>query len=156
MKRTIRTGSRLPRICAIFFLALITLSCATAGHKDLKVKKALTQSVDMFNSDIRWQDYDAARTFIPKIQEDRYWAEIDRMKHDIRLTEYEVRDIVFSENCLIAWVTVHYQYWSLQSPILRNATVKQTWRFEEPKNAWKVTDTGFRAITVNSSSSSGF
>ncbi len=112
----------------------------------IKRKQLLKESVDRFNEDIRWQDYEQAQAFVPKAQRERYWAEADRLKHDIRLTEYEVRDVSFSEDERYAAVILHYQYWSLESPILRSVTLTQTWSFDEKKKAWEVEKTGFKAI----------
>ena len=153
MKRTIVIGSALPRLCIIFFFALATVSCATggSGHGDQKVKKLLSEEVDQFNNDIRWQDFDSAVAFILKANVEHYWSEADRMKRDIRLTEYEVRSIEFSEDCRSVRVLLHFQYWSVDSPILRSVTVTQRWCYDESKKVWKVNDTGFGAIIRASS-----
>jgi hypothetical protein len=152
MKRTIRPASPLLRLCVIFFFALVTVSCATGGgHGEQKAKKLLKEEIDQFNSDIRWQDYQHAEVFVPKSQVDRYWSETDRMKRDIRLTDFEVRNVEFSEDVHSARVLVHFQYWSLESPILRSVTVHQKWRFDELRKVWHVTNTGFGAITRTSS-----
>ncbi len=148
MKRTTRTGSRVLRLFFLIFFSLITVSCATGGgHKDVqKIKKLLQTEIDQFNSDIRWQDYEAAKAFVQKAGVERYWAQTDRIKRDIRLTDFEVRDVNFSADGRSARVLLHYQYWSLASPILKSANIAQTWRYDGQKKVWKVTDTGLGAI----------
>lgn len=153
MKRTTRTGSRVLRISFLIFFSLLTVSCATGGgHKDVqKIKKLLQAEIDQFNGDIRWQDYEAAKAFVSKAGIQRYWAQTDRIKRDIRLTDFEVRDVGFSDDNRSARVLLHYQYWSLASPILKTANITQTWRYEELKKVWKVSDTGLGAIIRASS-----
>ncbi len=151
MKMTVGSCTRLLKTSLLLFVALMTLSCATAAGPDRRAKKLLKQSVDLFNGDIRWQDYETAKKFIPQTQGNSFWAQMDRMKRDIRLTDYEIRDIAFCENGLSATAKVHYQYWSVESPILRNATITQKWRFNERKKIWQVIEPGFKAIRKNSS-----
>ncbi len=146
MKRTTRTGGPIVRLCVLFFFALVTASCATAGHRAQKIRESLKAPLDAFNSDIRWQDFEHAEIFVPKTRVEHYWAEMDRLKRNIRLTDYEVRDIEFSENNRFATVTLHCEYWLLNSPILRNVNVTQTWRFNDLKEMWQVRDTGFKKI----------
>ncbi|MGC9195945.1 MAG: hypothetical protein ACP5IL_10885 [Syntrophobacteraceae bacterium] len=157
MKMVIRSGSlRRVRFFVIVLLGLATVSCASMEHTDAKIKQLLKLSADSFNSSIRWQEYKEAKNFVPQMDEDRYWAEVDRMKHDIRLTDYQIRDIDFSEKNRFAKVDVLYQYWSLESPVLRSATITQKWRFNKEKSTWQVVDPGFSTIKKISSDSSQF
>ena len=151
MKWTTRTGSLMLRLSIIIFFSLLTASCATGKHGDQKIRQLLKESVDQFNEDMRWQVYEQAQAFVPKAQREHYWAEADRLKHDIRLTEYEVRDISFSEDERSAAVILHYQYWSVESPTLRSVTITQTWFYDEHTKAWKVKKTGFKSIAEPSS-----
>lgn len=157
IKMAIRSGSRRQvRFFFIVLLGLVTVSCASLGHTDEKIKQLLKLSADSFNSDIRWQEYKEAKNFVPQSEEDRYWAEVDRMKRDIRLTEYQIRDIDFSEKNRFATVNIQYQYWSLESPVLRSATLTQKWRFNKHKSTWQVVDPDFNAIRKISSNSSQY
>jgi hypothetical protein len=149
-------GLRQVRFILIVLLGLTTVSCASMGTSDAKIKQLLKLSADSFNSSIRWQEYKEAKNFVPQIEEDRYWAEVDRMKHDIRLTDYQIRDIDFSEKNRFAKVEVLYQYWSLESPVLRSATITQKWRFNKKKSTWQIVDPGFSSIRKISSNSSQF
>ncbi|MDR3566659.1 MAG: hypothetical protein P4L43_01380 [Syntrophobacteraceae bacterium] len=151
MKRTQRTGRLRPAVLLLF--ALFTVSCATGGgaREELKVKKLLKEEVNQFNSDIRWQDYEHAQVFVPKGRMAQYWSETDRMKRNVRLTDFELRNMEFSEDRRSASVALHYQYWSPESPILRSVTISQTWSYDELRKVWKVEDTGFSAIARTSS-----
>lgn len=149
MEATTKTCGRILRISIMGFLALMTASCATAGSREHKIKQSLNPMVQSFNSDIRWQDFQGAEVFVPKDQDASYWAQVDRLKRDIRLTEFEIRDIEFSRHDRLARVIVHYRYWRLDSPILRGVTVTQTWRYfkDHKEGMWKVSDSGLEALT---------
>ena len=157
MKRTTRTGSPTLRLLAIFLFALITLSCASAAHKEEETRQSLKVAVEAFDGDIRWQDFQSAAAFVPKGQKERYWTEMDAMKEEIRLTDFELRDIEYSDHDQSARVIVHFQYWRMDSPILKSVILTQTWRYQcelkktkehkARKAMWQVSDTGFKSLT---------
>lgn len=157
MKRTMKSGCRIARLSVLVFCALITVSCmTTAGQKDKKSKEALDASVKGFNGDIRWQDYQGAAAFVAKSQRDRYWAEIEKLKSDTRVTDFEVRDVTFSDHDRLVRATVHYSYWRLDSPVLRTVDLIQRWqRLPGDKGMWTVSETGLKKLIGNSGEKTG-
>ncbi len=151
MKWTMKSGRRITRLSALVFCALIAVSCTTAAQREQKSKEALDASLKVFNSDIRWQDYQGAAAFVTKSERDRYWAEVEKMKRDTRVTDFEVRDVVFSDNDRLVRATVHYSYWRLDSPVLRSVDLTQRWhRLPGDKGLWTVSETGLKKLIGDS------
>jgi len=146
MKQIGKSGLKELRFLLIVFLALVMMSCASASNKEQKLTEQLSESVDAFENAFRWEDYSQAAIFVPAAKKERFWAQVDKFKGKIRLTEFEVRD-VDSKDCAAAIVIVRFQYWRTDSPTLKNATVTQKWYYNEKEKHWTITDTGLGAIS---------
>jgi hypothetical protein len=147
MKQTGKTDSKKLRVSLILFLALIVASCASTGRQEKKLEELLKLSVDAFNGAFRWEDYVQAAAFVPKDKEERFWAEVDKFKGKIRITDYEVREVEFKDERSSGTAILHFQYWRPASPTLESVTFTQKWYYSEKDKLWKVSDSGFGAIT---------
>jgi hypothetical protein len=147
MTQIAKTGPRKLRLPFILFLALIVASCASTGGKDKKLEDSLKLSVDAFNSAFRWEDYREAAAFVPPDKKEHFWAEVDRFKGKIRIVDFNLREVELKEKSTSAGATLHFQFWRLESPTLQTVTFTQKWYFVEKDKQWKVSDSGFGAIT---------
>jgi hypothetical protein len=79
-------------------------------------------------------------------KKEQFWAQVDKFKGKIRLTDFEFRDLELKDKCS-ATAILHFQYWRPESPTLQTVTITQKWYFTEKDKLWKVSDTGFGTIT---------
>ncbi|MGA2027038.1 MAG: hypothetical protein ABSH17_08225 [Syntrophobacteraceae bacterium] len=147
MTQSAKTGPRRLRLPFILFLALIVASCASTGRQDKKLGESLTLSVDAFNSAFRAEEYTEAAAFVPADKKEHFWAEVDRFKGKIRISDYNVREIEHKDKSTSANPIVYFQFWRLDSPTLQTVTFTQKWYFDQKDKQWKVSDSGFGAIT---------
>jgi len=147
MEQAGKTCSKKLSLFLIVFVALIVASCASAGRHEEKLKESLKASVDTFNSAFKWEDYSDAVAFVPVAKKEAFWAEVDKFKGKIRLTEYELREVSVKEHVSSASAIVHFQYWRPEEPSLLSVTFTQKWYYIEKDKLWKVSDSGFGAIT---------
>ncbi len=147
MKQAGKTGSKTLWLPLIVFLALIVASCASTGGQEKKLEESLKSSVDAFNADFKWEDYSAADAFVPSDKKEAFWAEVDKFKGKIRLTEYELREVTLKDRSGSATALLHFQYWRPEAPTLESVTFTQKWYYIEKDKLWKVSDSGFGAIT---------
>ncbi len=134
----------------VLFLALIVASCASTGSQEKQNKKledSLKTSVDAFNSAFRWEDYTGAATLVPKDQKEQFWADVDKFKGKIRIVDFTLREVELKDKNTSANAILYFQFWRLESPTLQTVTFTQTWRYTEKNKQWKVSDSGFGAIT---------
>ena len=80
-------------------------------------------------------------------KKEQFWAEADRFKGKIRISDYEVRQVDSKGKGGLATAILHLQYWRPESPILQSVTFTQKWYYTEKDKLWRVSDTGFEAIT---------
>lgn len=146
MKHTERFGSKKLWLPLILSISLIAASCASTGRQEKNLEESLKASVELFNSAFRWEDYAQASAFVPAAKKEAFWAEVDRFKGRVRLTEYEVREIDIREQRFYGTAILRFQYWRLESPTLENVTFTQKWYFSEKDKLWKVIESGFEAI----------
>ncbi|MGA2225111.1 MAG: hypothetical protein ABSH41_11795 [Syntrophobacteraceae bacterium] len=146
-----QTGKITPRkvwIIFILFLALVPASCASTGaHDEKKLLELLKASIETYTSAYRWEDYDAAAAFVPADRKEQFWAEVDRFKGKIRIADYQVREVTPEEKGHRGTAIIYLQYWRVAAPNLLTLTITQKWFFIEKDKCWKVSDSGFGAIT---------
>jgi hypothetical protein len=133
----------------VVILALTLAACASmgGGRDEAKIEEALKASVEAFNGDIKWEDYQGASSFQPADKKGEFWAEMDRFKGKIRIVEYQLREVEFKAKSCSATAILSFQYWRTDAPTIRTVTLNQKWYFIEKERQWKVLDSGFGAIT---------
>ena len=142
-------NTRLKRLVLplILFFALIVASCASSGSHEKKMQEAMKLSVEAFNGAFKWEDYADAAAFVPMAKKEAFWAEVDKFKGKIRLTEYEVREVHVNEISGLATAILRFQYWRPDEPTLVSVTLTQKWYYVEKDKLWKIGESGFGAIT---------
>ena len=147
MTQTGKIGSIKLWLPLILFSALLVTSCASTDGQNKKSEDTLKLSVDIFNGAFRWEDYAEAAAYVPADKKERFWAVADKLKGKIRITEFNLRDVEFKDKSHTASAILQFQFWRLESPTLQTVTFTQKWYFIEKEKLWKVSDSGFGAIT---------
>ena len=130
----------------IIFLALIITSCASTWGENKKPEE-FKDSIDAFNSAFRWEEYKEAAAFVPPDKKEEFWAQVDKFKGKIRITDFEVRETQLKDKNPSATAILHLQYWRTESPTLQTVTFTQKWYYNAKEKKWMVVDHGFGAIT---------
>ncbi len=133
-------------IALILFLSLFVVSCGGMGNSDEKKEKGLKESVDAFNFAFRWEEYNEAAAFLPTSRKADFWALVDTFKGNLRIVDFEVREVEYHKGSMRGTAIVSYQYYLSASPLLQKATVTQQWYYTESDKTWKVESSGFEAI----------
>ena len=131
------------RLTLMLLIALIAASCASTGERG---ESLLRQSVETFNDSFRLEDYEAASAFIAHNKLEQFWAEVDRFKGKIRLSDYELREVQSKGKGESGLAILHFQYWRPESPVLKSAIVTQRWYYSEKEKIWRLGDSGFGVI----------
>ncbi len=131
----------------VLFLTLIVVSCASTGRQDKNLDASLKLSVDAFNGAFRSEDYTEAAAFVPADKRERFWAEVDRFKGKIRITDFNLREVEHKDKGTSANPIMYFQFYRLDSATLQTVTFTQKWYFDQKDKRWKVIDSGFGAIT---------
>jgi hypothetical protein len=148
MEKTGKPGPMILTLPLVLFFALIVASCASTGEgQEKKEERLLRASVEAFNGAFRWEEYAQASVFVPPDKREAFWAEVDKFKGKIRITDYELRDVELKDKGVWAIAILRFQYWRLESPILKSVSFTQRWYFTEKDKLWRVSDSGFGAIT---------
>ena len=147
MTQTAKTGPRRLGPLFVLFLALIVASCASSGSQDKKLVTSLKLSVDAFNDAFRSEEYTEAAAFVPADKKEYFWAEVDRFKGKIRITDYNLREVQHTDKSTSANPIMYFQFYRLDSAALQTVTFTQKWYFDQKDKGWKVSDSGFGAIT---------
>jgi len=147
MTQTAKTGLRRLGPLFVLFLALIVASCASTGGQDKKLETSLKLSIDAFNCAFKSEDYAEAAAFVPADQKEHFWAEVDRFKGRIRITDYNLREVQLTDKSTSANPIMYFQFYRLDSATLQTVTFTQKWHFDQRDKRWKVSDSGFGAIT---------
>ena len=147
MEQTVKTSPKNSMFSLLLLLALVLASCASTGSEEKKLENSLKSSDEAFNAAFKWGDYPEAAAFVPASGKQQFWAEVDRFRNKIRLVDYEFREVELKNKGASGEAIVYFQFWRLESPTLESVTFTQKWFYTAKDKQWRVSDTGFRAIT---------
>jgi hypothetical protein len=146
MKKTEKTGRKMVTSILVLFVALTIASCASTEGEQTKNENSLKQAVESFNDSFRYEDYTTAAAFVPRDKREEFWAEADRFKGRIRLSEFELREVQCTGKGDLGTALLHFQYWRPEAPVLKSVTFTQRWVFSVKEKIWRVVYSGYDAI----------
>jgi hypothetical protein len=148
MKKPAKTSRKILWLPLILSLALTVASCASSGERQEKKElESLRNSVDTFNGAFRWEEYTQAADYVPRDKKEGFWKEVDKFKGKVRISDYEVREVTLASRGASGIAILRFQYWRAEAPILRDVTFTQKWYYNEKDKLWRVSESGFGAIT---------
>ncbi len=148
MEKSGKTGRKVLWLLFILFLALFVASCASSAEKlEKKGLESLKSSVEAFNAAFKWEEYTTAADFLPHEKKAEFWKEVDQFKGKLRITDIEVRDVEVATKGTSGVAILHFQYWRPEAPVLKEATITQRWYYTDKDKLWRVSDSGFEAIS---------
>lgn len=119
------------RTCLIVLAAaLVTVACAAIF--DFRREELFEDISKRYGRLIRWAEFDAARPYLAAD------APVERgtVSGNVRVTDYEVKQVVYAEDKRQALQTVRITYFKQDSPRLRTIDDLQVWEFSADKGAW--------------------
>ncbi|HOI95150.1 MAG TPA: hypothetical protein PK250_10645 [Syntrophobacter fumaroxidans] len=142
--RSVHTGFNAARVI-IVLAALITASCGMAT-KEEKQHEQFVAAIDGYNAAFRWQDYKTASGFVDPANQEAFWKEADAFLKEVRIMDYEIRNVSFEANGLRGTVFINCRFYLTREPSLQSKMIRQTWQFLEKPKTWQVTNSGYQAI----------
>lgn len=127
-----------------------SLLVAATTQQTAHPNKNLKTTVTAFNNDLIFGDYNGASAFVSGNDKKTFWAEVDRLQHGIRLTDFDLRDTKVNEKNKHATVILHFQYYRTESAIVQAALITQEWDYSQKDKKWRVSDSGLGAFALNS------
>jgi hypothetical protein len=141
--------SRVISKVSLFCLVLpLLLSCSSFSSKKNDEKNLLTH-IEAFNSAIRWEDYQAASSWVvPQLQEE-FWRQADSLQGHIRLMDFQVRNIALENEGFSGTVVLRFRYYYTDDPHLRSKTLQQRWRYLEKEKVWQIVQYDLAALMAD-------
>ncbi len=109
---------------------LICTGCA-AGF-DFRRQELFTERVRQYGKLLRWSEFEAARSYLASDASGRQAV----LPKDVRVTEYEVKQLILAEDARKAGQTVEITYFRERDPRVRTLTDLQQWEFDDQRNHW--------------------
>lgn len=131
--------STLFTVCLYGLIASALISCASFGKGQKNNNENLVKSVEAFNNAVRWEEYKAAAAFLSPLERDEFWDLSDRIQKNIRIMDFQVRDITLADDKLSGKAVIRYRYYSPSDPYVQSKTVHQKLRFDAKEKAWHIT-----------------
>jgi hypothetical protein len=122
-----------------FVLVAFTFGCSSLGLSNRKMNSEdFRAAVTTFNDAIRWRDYQTALLWIVPQQQEAFWKQTDDIQERVRVIDYEIIRVDFSERTAIGTVDLRYRVYHLTDPRIQVKTLHQKWRYEESQKNWRV------------------
>ena len=139
------------KICVIIAAMMIlaafaTASCAFWGKGDKAGLKTFQKCVELFNTAMRWGDYQAASELVFPLKKQQFWSLAELIKKSVRITEVTVRDASVSKTETTGTAIVTVQYYRLNSAVLKDAVIREEWVFSPEEKVWRIRDAGSNDI----------
>jgi hypothetical protein len=113
-------------------LAVALLSGACASTFDFRREELFEDMSKRYGRLIRWSEFEAARPYLaadtPK--------ERGTIPPSVRVAEYDVQQVVYTEDKRQALQSVKISYFRQDNPRLRTLEDLQIWEFSADKGAW--------------------
>jgi len=119
------------------FLTGILCSCSMLSSQKGN-EQALRVAADRFNTSLRWEDYKAAATRTAPSRREDFWNQVERLRGQVRIMDYEVMDVSLNDTDRSVTVTLRYRFFHKRNPQLQTTTVRQKWEFSEREHVWQV------------------
>lgn len=125
-------------LVAYVSIFLLVLTSCTGLGKSRGDEKNFSLAVQGFNSFVRWGEYKQASAWIMPQARSYYWELTDWLGSNVRILDFEVREVSVNEVSQTGMSTVHYRFFYKDDPYIRTKTIEQKWRFQESEKAWQV------------------
>lgn len=109
---------------------LLCMGCASSF--DFRRHELFTERVRQYGKLLRWSEFEAARSFLASDAQGRQAL----LPKDVRVTEYEVKQLILTEDARKAGQTVEITYFKERDPRVRTLTDLQQWEFDNERNDW--------------------
>jgi len=119
------------RLCLVG-LAAALLSAACASTFEFRREEDFEDMSKRYGRLIRWSEFDAA---VPYLSAD-IPKERSAVPTDVRVAEYDVKQVVYTEDKQQVLQTVRINYFKHSNPRLRTLDDLQLWEFNPDKGAW--------------------
>ncbi len=110
--------------------------------------EALTEVAVKFNDAIRWSVYEKAALCVPPSGRNAFWDMADKLRDNVRITEYEMRNINVVENSGTADINLACRFYAMNDPRLRYVALHQKWVYNWGARAWQVAEPGWDRLSA--------
>ena len=131
----------LARLCMVLLIIFPAFACSTLSGSQAS-QDSLTSAVEAFNTALRWGEYKLAAALVTADEQERFWSFSDLVEGRIRITNYEVRQVVWDSASGTIPVFVKFQYFFMHDPHLQTRTIRQQWRYSEQAKGWQAAESG--------------
>jgi hypothetical protein len=122
--------------CVACVVLLLTLGCA--GIQTGKRMTLFDDTARAYLRSIRWGDYEAAYAFKNPRGLDSKMPNFEDL-HQIRVTDYNVKQTILSEDKSTILRIVDFQYYRISNVTVKNLIDRQKWEYDPEANRWYLT-----------------
>jgi hypothetical protein len=109
-----------------------TLLMGCASTFDFRREEIFEDTAKRYGRLIRWSDFESAKAYLAPAET----GATTTLPKNVRVTEYEVKQLVYEEGKLKAVQIVLISYYQANDPRLRTLQDQQLWEFDSAKGAW--------------------
>jgi len=120
----------------LIFLAVLTLAACTANP----VEKSKSETLEQYETIIRWSQWDAAANFISfeyQAEHPITRLELDRLRL-FRVTAYTLRASTVEDEGMTVRQTVEIKLFNTAQAVERSVIDEQEWRYNEELKRWML------------------
>lgn len=120
----------------LFALVALSLSLGACGSmKENNKYQSLDASVRSYGQHVRWRRFADANSLHKPREGEPKSIDWQDMK-SVRVTQYDIVNIVLDKEKDEAKVSVVYAYYKEPSPVVKDATLTQLWWYDEKDEHW--------------------
>lgn len=117
-------------IAALLMAVLLLSGCASSF--DFRRQDTFEERVRQYGNLIRWSEFEAAVYFLDLAPSGMR----PKAPNDVRVTDYQVKLMVVSDDARKAGQTVDITYFKSGNPRIKTLTDQQLWEFDSARNDW--------------------
>lgn len=117
---------------------LVFLISGCAGIQTGKKMTLFDDTARAYLRALRWGDYEVAYAFKKTEGADDKMPDFENLRQ-IRVTDYNVKQTILSEDQLSILRIVDFQYYRITNAMVKTLIDRQKWEYDEEENRWYLT-----------------
>ena len=122
----------------IAFMLVFLLLFGCAGIETGKKMTLFDETARAYLRSLRWGDYEEAYAFKNLLETDNKMPDFENLRQ-VRVTGYNVKQTILSEDKSTIVRIVDFQYYRLSNVTVKNLIDRQKWEYDEEANRWYLT-----------------
>ncbi len=119
-----------------FLVGIMIIGCASIG--DMNRLNRFNEIAKDYEIAMRWSDFETVNSYRKEGKSEDSFEKVQRLKSDIQVISYDVRDISVSSDHNRVQQVVEIHYYKLDQMIEKTLKTEEVWEYDKDQKMWRL------------------